>query len=101
LVDGTPFSSLNLEHHIRDLLCHYKFYCFDLLGYGESEKNKADVSLGIQNNLLDALADYWQIECSCFVGHNFGGTTVLRNHILDKREYRKIAQADSIFTDEF
>ena len=96
LVHGTPWSSFNLRHLIRDLSCHYKVYYFDLLGYGESDKSKADVSLGIQNKLLDALVDHWQIECPYIVGHDFGRTTVLRNHILDKRKYRKIVVIDPV-----
>jgi pimeloyl-ACP methyl ester carboxylesterase len=96
LVHGTPWSSFNLRHLIRDLSCHYKVYYFDLLGYGESDKSKADVSLGIQNKLLDALVDYWGLERPYIVGHDFGGTTVLRNHLLDKREYRKIVVIDPV-----
>jgi pimeloyl-ACP methyl ester carboxylesterase len=96
LVHGTPWSSFNLRHLIRDLSCHYKVYYFDLLGYGESDKSKADVSLGIQNKLLDALVDHWEIKCPYIVGHDFGGTTVLRNHILDKREFRKIVVIDPV-----
>jgi pimeloyl-ACP methyl ester carboxylesterase len=96
LVHGTPWSTFNLRHLIRDLSCHYKVYYFDLLGYGESDKSKADVSLGIQNKLLDALVDHWEIKCPYIVGHDFGGTTVLRNHILDKREFRKIVVIDPV-----
>lgn len=96
LVHGTPWSSFNLRHLIRELSCHYKVYYFDLLGYGDSDKSNADVSLGIQNKLLDALVEYWQIESPYIVGHDFGGTTVLRNHLLDKRNYRKIVVIDPV-----
>ena len=96
LVHGTPWSSFNLRHLIRDLSCDYRVYFFDLLGYGESDKSEADVSLGIQNKVLDALIDHWQLESPFVVGHDFGGTTVLRNHILDKRNYRKIVVIDPV-----
>lgn len=96
LVHGTPWSSFNLRHLIRDLSCHYQVYYFDLLGYGESDKSEADVSLGIQNKLLDALIEHWQIESPFIVGHDFGGTTVLRNHILDRREFKKIVVIDPV-----
>ena len=96
LVHGTPWSSFNLRHLIRDLASHYKVYYFDLLGYGESDKSEADVSLGIQNKLLDALVEHWELESPFIVGHDFGGTTVLRNHILDKRNYKKIAVIDPV-----
>lgn len=96
LVHGTPWSSFNFRHLIRDLSCHFKVYYFDLVGYGESDKSEADVSLGIQNKLLDALVEYWKLELPFIVGHDFGGTTVLRNHILDKRNYRKIVLIDPV-----
>ncbi len=62
LVHDTPWSSFNLRNLIRDLSCHYSVYYFDLLGYGESDKSEADVSLGIQNRLLDALIGHWEIN---------------------------------------
>ncbi|MBJ7539083.1 alpha/beta fold hydrolase [Marinomonas transparens] len=96
LVHGTPWSSFNLRHLIHDLSRDYTVYYFDLLGYGESDKSDADVSLGIQNKLLDALIDHWKLEESFIVGHDFGGTTVLRNHILDKRRYKKIVVIDPV-----
>ena len=96
LVHGTPWSSFNLRHLIRDLSSHYKIYYFDLLGYGESDKSNADVSLGIQNRLLDALVEHWRIESPYIVGHDFGGTTVLRNHLLDKRNYKKLVVIDPV-----
>ena len=96
LVHGTPWSSFNLRHLIRDLSCHYRVYYFDLLGYGESDQSLANVSLGIQNKLLDALVRHWNLESPFIVGHDFGGTTVLRNHILDKRIYRKIVVIDPV-----
>ncbi|GGK68148.1 alpha/beta fold hydrolase [Amphritea balenae] len=96
LVHGTPWSSFSLRHLIRDLSCHYRVYYFDLLGYGDSDKSDSDVSLGIQNRLLDALVEHWEVECPFIVGHDFGGTTVLRNHILDKRNYRKIVVIDPV-----
>lgn len=96
IVHGTPWSSFNLRHLIRDLSRHYQVHFFDLLGYGESDKSEADVSLGIQNSLLDALIEHWQIDTPYIVGHDFGGTTVLRNHILDKRKYKKIVVIDPV-----
>lgn len=96
LVHGTPWSSFNLRHLIYDLACQYKVYYFDLLGYGESDKSEADVSLGVQNKLLKALVKHWELESPFIVGHDFGGTTVLRNHILDKGSYKKIVVIDPV-----
>lgn len=96
LVHGTPWSSFNMRHLIRNLSKSYKVYYFDLLGYGMSDKSDADVSLGIQNRLLDALIDHWKIDLPFIIGHDFGGTTVLRNHILNKRAYKKIVVIDPV-----
>jgi pimeloyl-ACP methyl ester carboxylesterase len=96
LVHGTPWSSFNLRHLIRGLSNHYKVYYFDLLGYGESDQQEGDVSLGIQNKLLNTLIQYWQLESPFIVGHDFGGTTVLRSHLLDRRDYRKIVVIDPV-----
>lgn len=96
LVHGTPWSSFNLRHLINDLSRDYKVYYFDLLGYGQSDKSDSDVSLEIQNQLLDTLIDHWDIEEPYIIGHDFGGTTVLRNHLLDKRAFKKIVVIDPV-----
>lgn len=96
LVHGTPWSSFNLRHLINDLSKHFKVHYFDLLGYGESDQTEGDVSLGIQNKLLDALLKHWNIKSPFIVGHDFGGTTVLRNHLLDNYNYSKIVLIDPV-----
>jgi len=96
LVHGTPWSSFNMRHLIKGLCKSYKVYYFDLLGYGLSDKSDADVSLGIQNRLLDALIQHWNIESPLVIGHDFGGTTVLRNYILNKRCYKKVILIDPV-----
>lgn len=96
IVHGTPWSSFNLRHLIKGLSQHYKVYTFDLLGYGQSEKCSGDVSLGIQNQLLNELTEYWQLDNPYIVGHDFGGTTVLRSHILNKRDFHKIVVIDPV-----
>lgn len=90
VVHGTPWSSYNLRHIICRLSNKFTVYYFDLLGYGQSDKSGADVSLGIQNNLLEALICHWQLEKPYIIGHDFGGSTVLRNHILNQRDYEKL-----------
>ncbi|BFM48985.1 alpha/beta hydrolase [Marinomonas sp. THO17] len=96
LVHGTPWSSFNLRHLIKAFSSHYKVYYFDLLGYGESDKSNGDVSLKIQNSLLDALIEYWQLDLPLIVGHDFGGTTVLRSYLLDQRQYKKMVVIDPV-----
>lgn len=96
LVHGTPWSSFNLRHLINSLSDHYRVYYFDLIGYGESDKTDADVSLGIQNQLLDALIKHWDLKLPLVVGHDFGGTTVLRHSLLNNFHYKKLVLIDPV-----
>ncbi|MGE4420761.1 MAG: alpha/beta fold hydrolase [Pseudodesulfovibrio sp.] len=96
LVHGTPWSSFNLRHLARRLADDFRVHLFDLLGYGQSDKSDNDVSLGVQNRLLAALIGFWGLESPFVVGHDFGGTTVLRAHLLDKVDFRKIALIDPV-----
>jgi pimeloyl-ACP methyl ester carboxylesterase len=69
----------------------------DLLGYGQSEQREGqDVSLGMQHGLLCALLDHWQLAAPAIVGHDFGGTTVLREYLLDRREFARITLVDPV-----
>ncbi|UZR97509.1 alpha/beta fold hydrolase [Chondrinema litorale] len=96
VVHGTPWSSLNLQHLINGLADQYKVFYFDLLGYGQSDKSDGDVSLGIQNEVLTKLIQYWQLDKPIVIGHDFGGTTVLRTHLLNKVEYKKLIVIDPV-----
>ncbi|MGM0825297.1 MAG: alpha/beta fold hydrolase [Pseudomonadota bacterium] len=96
LVHGTPWSCFNLRHLIRQLSERYTVYFFDLLGYGQSSKEDGDVSLGVQNNVLDCLLGYWELDEPIIVGHDFGGATALRTHILNGRRFKKIILIDPV-----
>jgi pimeloyl-ACP methyl ester carboxylesterase len=97
LVHGTPWSSFNWRHIIPALAQWWTVYYYDLLGYGQSEKRSGqDVSLGAQNNILEALLEYWGLDAPLIIGHDFGGTTVLRTHLLCKRNFQKIVLIDPV-----
>lgn len=97
LVHGTPWSSFNWRHIIPALARWWTVYFYDLPGYGESEKYPdQDVSLGSQNKALAALLDHWELDSPFIVGHDFGGTTVLRTHLLENRDFRKMALIDPV-----
>lgn len=95
-VHGTPWSSFNLRHLIEALSKTFTIYYYDLLGYGQSDKTAGDVSLGIQNQVLDRLLDHWGLEKASIVGHDFGGTTVLRTHLINKRDFEKMVLIDPV-----
>ena len=96
IVHGTPWSSFNLRHLITGLSNEYKIYYYDLLGYGQSDKSDSDVSLGMQNKVLAALIDFWELDKPIAIGHDFGGTTVLRTHLLNNRSYEKLVVIDPV-----
>ena len=97
LVHGTPWSSFNWRHIIPALARWWTVYFYDLLGYGQSEKRSGqDVSLAAQNQVLRALLEHWGLESPFMVGHDLGGTTVLRTHLLEQWDFRKIALIDPV-----
>lgn len=93
---GTPWSSFNLRHLIFGLSDKYQVYFFDLLGYGQSDKSNGDVSLGVQNEVLSKLIDFWNLKNPIVIGHDFGGATVLRTHLINNIQYEKIIVIDPV-----
>lgn len=96
VVHGTPWSSFNLRHLIKALSQDFTVYYYDLIGYGQSDKSPGDVSLGIQNQVLDHLLNHWRLENPAIVGHDFGGTTVLRTHLISGCDFDKIVLIDPV-----
>jgi len=96
LVHGTPWSSFNLRHLIEGLADEFEVFYYDFPGYGQSDKSDDDVSLGIQNEVLAALLDHWSIDQPIAIGHDFGGATVLRTHLLNKKAYEKLILIDPV-----
>jgi len=96
-VHGTPFSSHVWHRVIPQVADSHTVYCFDLLGYGQSEKaDNQDVSLGVQNLLLSELLDHWGLARPDVVAHDFGGATALRAHLLNGRDYRSLTLIDPV-----
>ena len=97
LVHGTPFSSQVWRRIAPWLARHRTVYFFDLLGYGESEKQQGqDVSLGVQNQVLAEMLKHWSLEKPEVVAHDFGGATVLRGYYLQRLRYSKLTLIDPV-----
>lgn len=96
LVHGTPWSSFNWRKIIPALSEWFTVYYYDLLGYGESEKNVSDASLGVQNEVLSALIKHWDLNNPKIVGHDFGGATVLRTFLINKIDFEQILLIDPV-----
>ena len=97
LAHGTPFSSY-VWHRIAPYLAEFhQVFVFDLLGYGQSEQRDGqDVSLGVQNDLLSELLVHWRLDRPDVVAHDFGGTTALRSHLLNRREFHSLTLIDPV-----
>lgn len=97
LVHGTPFSS-QVWRKIAPLLAErWTVYFFDLIGYGQSEKRaRQDVSLAVQNDLLTAMFEHWNLECPEILCHDFGGATVLRAYYLNNLKYKRVTIFDPV-----
>ncbi len=96
-VHGTPFNSAIWRRIIPYFADRRRVYFYDLLGYGQSEmKTGQDVSLGIQDKVLAALLEHWGLDAPDVVGHDFGGATLLRAHLLGKRNYRSLTLIDPV-----
>src|SRR5262245_44215379 len=94
---GTPFNSVIWRRIIPCFASHRRVYFYDLLGYGQSEMREGqDVSLGVQNKVFAALLEHWGLESPDIVGHDFGGTTVLRAHLLGAKNYRSLTLIDPV-----
>jgi len=99
-VHGTPSSSFDLRHIIYGLAHNHRVRSFDPLGYGRSNERPGDLSLGVQNRVLAALLRHRRLDASMAIGHDFGGTTVLRARRVEpmlSRSYRDAELKPEIF----
>ena len=96
IAHGTPWSSFNLRHLITELGNVFTVYFYDLVGYGQSDKAEGDVSLGVQNRVLDGLLTHWGLDRPVVIGHDFGGATILRTHLINGRVFDKIVLIDPV-----
>lgn len=96
LVHGTPFSSAIWEPFRPVLEQHFTVYTYDLLGYGQSAMPEGDVSLGVQNEVLAELLDYWGLKQPMVVAHDFGGATVLRSIVINGQQYERLLLIDVV-----
>lgn len=97
LVHGTPFSSYVWHRIGPHLAKRRQVFVFDLLGYGQSDKHTGqDVSLGVQNEVFTELLVHWGLGCPDVVAHDFGGTTALRTHLLNGRDFKSLVLIDPV-----
>jgi pimeloyl-ACP methyl ester carboxylesterase len=97
LVHGTPSWSYLWRTVAPALAQRFSVYLVDLLGYGDSERREGqDVSITAQGRLLAELLERWGLEAPGLVGHDIGGATVLRAHLVEGRAADRIALVDAV-----
>jgi pimeloyl-ACP methyl ester carboxylesterase len=96
-IHGTPFSSQVWRRIVPHLTDSRTVYYFDLVGYGQSEmRDGQDVSLAVQNRVLAALFQEWNLERPHVLAHDFGGATALRAYYLNGVRFASLSIFDAV-----
>lgn len=97
MIHGTPFSSQVWRKIAPLLASESTVYYYDLLGYGQSEQRSGqDVSLAVQNKLLAALFQHWDLKRPHVLAHDFGGATALRGYYLNGLRFMSLTIFDAV-----
>ena len=97
LVHGTPSSSVIWRHVAPALARTRRVHVFDLLGFGASERH-VDQRLGVavHGEVLAELIAQWGLDTPAVAGHDIGGATVLRAHLVEGVPVERIALLDAV-----
>jgi pimeloyl-ACP methyl ester carboxylesterase len=97
LVHGTPTSSFLWRRVAPALAEHFRVHVFDMLGFGASERHEdQEVSIAVHAAVLAELVAHWGLEAPALVGHDIGGATVLRAHLLEGVAVSRLALVDAV-----
>ena len=97
LVHGTPSRAVVWRNVIPELARSHRVFAFDMLGFGDSERElEQDVSVAAHGRVLVELIEQWELETPALVGHDIGGATVLRAHLLEGAPAGCIALIDAV-----
>lgn len=97
LVHGTPSWSFLWRGVVPLLARSFTVYVLDLLGYGASLLGPPnDMSISAQGRMLGELLEQWNLAAPGLVGHDIGGATVLRAHLLEGRPAGGIVLLDAV-----
>lgn len=97
LVHGTPSSSFLWRNVVPPLAGRFSVYVLDLVGYGDSERGaEIDMSVAAQGRAFAELLRSLGLERAGLVGHDIGGATVLRAHLVEGAAASRIALVDAV-----
>lgn len=87
LLHGTPFSSFIWRDIAPVLAEEHTVYFWDMLGFGQSDKTSADLSLQRQTKIFGDLLRHWGAEEPRVIAHDVGGVVALRTALIHKVEF--------------
>ncbi|MCA1699943.1 MAG: alpha/beta hydrolase [Actinobacteria bacterium] len=94
---GTPSRAAVWRRVVPALAVSRRVFVFDLLGFGDSERRvDQHVSVAVHGQVLRQLVERWQLDRPAVVGHDIGGATVLRAHLVEGVPVSKIALIDAV-----
>lgn len=96
LVHGTPASSFLWRNVVPLLARRHTVYLWDLLGFGNSRLAlAAEPSIAQQAKTLAELVGHWGLEDPVLVGHDIGGGTVVRAHLVEQVPAARLVLMDA------
>ncbi|MBO2448048.1 alpha/beta hydrolase [Actinomadura barringtoniae] len=98
LTHGAPASSYLWREVARDLARTHTVHVWDLLGYGDSRATELP-TIDLQARTLAELVDHWGLKDPALVGHDIGGATTLRAHLVHQAPARRLALLDAAVLD--
>jgi len=97
LVHGTPSNSSIWRNVALRLADRFSVYPYDLPGFGQSERGEGlDASISNQARVLAELVEALDLTAPSIAGHDIGGATVLRAHLIEGVPFGCIALVDSV-----
>jgi pimeloyl-ACP methyl ester carboxylesterase len=97
LVHGTPSRAAAWRDVAAGLAADHRVFVYDLLGFGASERHvEQDVSVDVHGKVLAELLDAWRLEAPAVVGHDIGGATALRAHLVEGAPVSRLALVDAV-----
>ena len=105
LIHGTPSSSYIWRNVLPSLVdAGYKVFCYDLLGYGLSERPqdpKADTSVTGQTKIFEELLNFWNLDKVNIVAHDIGGGVAQRFGVKLPNKIKSLTMIDVVSFDSW
>ncbi|MER7081772.1 Pimeloyl-ACP methyl ester carboxylesterase [Saccharopolyspora kobensis] len=96
LVHGTPAWSYLWRDVVPLLAERFAVHVWDLLGFGDSRPDPGIApSIARQARTLAELVEHWGLDSPGLVGHDIGGGTVIRAHLVERVPARHLALLDA------